>query len=83
MLINRHTLTKEVSIDKLGVVHSLEQNGGSEFVGTTDARKHVHRLGGTLRSDWMAAAFHVALFRVGRDLHIWLVTRKDPVLKVI
>ena len=49
----------------------------------TDARKHVHRLGGTLHLDWMSATLHVAAFRVGRVLHIWLVTRKDPVLKLV
>ena len=31
----------------------------------------------------MAATLHVAVFRVRRVLHIWLVTRKDPVLWLI
>ena len=38
---------------------------------------HVHRLGGTLHLDWIAATLHVAAFRVQRVLHIWRYNNVD------
>ena len=40
-------------------------------------------MGGSLHQDWIAATLHVAAFRVQRVHHICLVTRKDPVFKLI
>ena len=69
--VNRLKLPRGISSDKLGRITLLEQMVARNSWAPTDARKHVHRLGGSLHLDWMAAALHVAAFRVGRVLHIW------------
>ena len=80
--INRLKLPKEKKIYKLGRITSPKQMVARISWAPTDARKHAHRLGGTLHLDWMAATLHVAAFRVGRVLHIRQVMRRDPVLKL-
>ena len=58
--VNRFTLPKENSIDKLFLVQLLEQIVAGISWAPTDARTHVHRLGGTLHLDRLAATLHVA-----------------------